>query len=567
MNKKIAIAACLLFVWLFQFNALAYENYFNDPSDINGFSPRDWWWRQDPDQWYWHSYDGGTYWFNACQNTYPPSCCADMVNILTSEMDKQWENYTVEARMKVIDIGIVDSEGRTGYNMGLAFRVEEYIPDRDCEELSGHGYLFHLIHKDNKRWASLDRCDGTDLRCWEDPMRLVRIPFSYALDTYYTLKVVLDGPNIKCYVNGGLVIEYWDGTWPTGTVGFTSFGSKICIDYLTVDVIGNLYMVTGPGPGSNNPPLVRTAYAQWLAYQPGTYGVNVACGDLNGTGLDEIVTGRGPGPQSPPHVRGWRLNGVSLSDVTFLAYGTNKYGVNVTTGDIDGDGYDEIITGPGPGAVFGPHVRGWNYDGAVVTAMTAVNFIAYGTHKWGANVTSGDIDSDGYDEIITGAGPSTYFGPHVRGWNYDARGRILAMSGVSFMAYASRMGVNVAAGNINGDGRDEIITGPGPGSWNGAHVRGWRYANKQTTFMEGVSFIAYPSTYGVVVSAGQANSSGRDEILTMPGPGPFLEAWARAWEFDGTYIFPEYNINERAYDQWMKYGGKIAGGNLSGQLE
>ena len=30
---------------------------------------------------------------------------------------------------------------------------------------------------------------------------------------------------------------------------------------------------------------------------------------------------------------------------------------------MDGDALHEIISGAGPGAVFGPHVRGWNVDG------------------------------------------------------------------------------------------------------------------------------------------------------------------------------------------------------------
>ncbi len=130
-------------------------------------------------------------------------------------------------------------------------------------------------------------------------------------------------------------------------------------------------MVTGPGPAYENPPLVRVFPPEqdavheyeFEAYGPDHYGVNVTCGDVNGDLLDEILTGAGPGEIYGPHVRGFEVDGTPLPGLSFLAYGTNKYGVNVAAGDIDGDGFDEIITGAGPGAVFGPHVRGWDYDG------------------------------------------------------------------------------------------------------------------------------------------------------------------------------------------------------------
>ena len=41
------------------------------------------------------------------------------------------------------------------------------------------------------------------------------------------------------------------------------------------------------------------------------------------------------------------------------------------------DGVDEIITGPGPGADYLARVRGFNYDGGPLTAMTGIDFLAY----------------------------------------------------------------------------------------------------------------------------------------------------------------------------------------------
>src|SRR5262245_42949739 len=40
------------------------------------------------------------------------------------------------------------------------------------------------------------------------------------------------------------------------------------------------------------------------------------------------------------------------------------YGANVAFGEVDGDGIDELLTGPGPGLSLGPQVRGWSETGA-----------------------------------------------------------------------------------------------------------------------------------------------------------------------------------------------------------
>ena len=72
----------------------------------------------------------------------------------------------------------------------------------------------------------------------------------------------------------------------------------------------------------------------------------------------------------------------------------SRMGVNVSAGDIDADGYDEIITGAGPGAVFGPHVRAFDFDGtAPVVAVPGVSYFAYGTMRYGVNVAAGDLDA------------------------------------------------------------------------------------------------------------------------------------------------------------------------------
>jgi hypothetical protein len=235
------------------------------------------------------------------------------------------------------------------------------------------------------------------------------------------------------------------------------------------------------------PPVVRAfdlggthhTGANFRPYGTGGWGVEVACGDLNGDGRDEIVTGPGPGPVAGAHVRAFSWDGetiVPLSGASFQAYGTPKYGVKPACGDIDGDGIDEIVTGAGAGAVYGPHVRGWNVDGGTAQAMPGVSFFAYNTHRWGVNVACGDLNGDGIDEIVTGPGPGEIFGAHIRAWRVIG-GTASPLPSASLLAYPSniRYGSRVACADIDGDGRDEIVTAPGPGPDNVAHIRGFGY--------------------------------------------------------------------------------------------
>ncbi|MFN7976198.1 MAG: putative Ig domain-containing protein [Acidobacteriota bacterium] len=164
--------------------------------------------------------------------------------------------------------------------------------------------------------------------------------------------------------------------------------------------------VLGEGLGQTNGNRVRvyagdgTATAvSFIAYSAGQWGTNVASGDVNGATYAEILTGPGPGPTYGPQVRGWDRAGTSMGKINFYAYGTLRYGVNVGASDIDGDNYAEIITGAGPGNVFGPHVRGFNFDNLSVSALAKVSFFAYGTLKFGVNVEDGNVDGDAYGKL------------------------------------------------------------------------------------------------------------------------------------------------------------------------
>ena len=167
--------------------------------------------------------------------------------------------------------------------------------------------------------------------------------------------------------------------------------------------------------------------------------------------------------------------------------------IAINIGDINGDGQPEIIIGAGPGG--GPQVRVYDFNGRPL-----LNFFAYDKNfRGGVNVAAGDINGDGRAEIITGAGPGG--GPHVRYFNN--KGELVDQ----FFAYDKnfRGGVNVAAGDINGDGRAEIITGAGPGG--GPQVRIFSGAGRALS-----SFFAYDQNFRGGISVGFSKESGNPEI-------------------------------------------------------
>jgi len=326
--------------------------------------------------------------------------------------------------------------------------------------------------------------------------------------------------------------------------------------------------LAGPGPDAGNRPVVRLYdpfdHEQWLMqlspYLVRGYGAVVATADLEGEGYEHLVVGPGPGPFHPPLVTVFDEQGGLVT--SFPAYGTMRFGVNLAAGDLDGDGIDELVTGAGPGEVFGPHVRGWRWEDGAVSPMPGVSFMAYGTLRWGVNVACGDIDGDGRDEIVTGAGPGAVFGPHVRGWRADGRA-VQPLSGVSYLAYGTnKYGVGVACGDIDGDGMDEIVTGPGPSALFGSHVRGWNYDGEALTPINDVSYFAFQGAGalgGVTVACGDIDNDGNDEILTAPGPLEENLPWLKSWNYDGEVI----GLIESKTFRLFEEGEYVAGANVA----
>ena len=185
--------------------------------------------------------------------------------------------------------------------------------------------------------------------------------------------------------------------------------------------------------------------SEFWAYSQNFYGgVSLASVDLNNDGLKEIITGAGK--TGGPHIRIFNSKGEVLQQ--FFAYETTfTGGVNVAAGDVDGDGYADIIVAPLGGKE--PLVKVFTFDGLLKN-----QFVAYEKDfKSGVNLGLADINADGIFEIITGNGSGRTAEVRI----FNSQGQLLR----SFLPYGLfNGGVKVAAYNLMGDARTEIIVYP-----------------------------------------------------------------------------------------------------------
>jgi len=321
-------------------------------------------------------------------------------------------------------------------------------------------------------------------------------------------------------------------------------------------------------------------------------GTAVASGDINGDGKDDVIIGAS---NADP-------NGINAAGETYVVFGFNDTaidtlllssmdgstgfvfkGINelerngraVASGDINGDGTDDVIIGAYGASPNG----GWSGETYVVfgksTAFTSTlgrtildgntGFVLHGINgsdQSGRAVASGDINGDGTDDVIVGARFADPNGINTAGETYVVFGKSTAFNSVVELSSldgstgfvlngidgSARSGHAVASGDIDGDGKDDVIIGAfgthdvWPNGWKGETYVVFGFDDATTDAVElssldgstgfvlnGINDRDYS---GGVVASGDINGDGKTDVI--------IGAYG-ANSFTGeTYVFTQF---------------------------
>jgi hypothetical protein len=204
-----------------------------------------------------------------------------------------------------------------------------------------------------------------------------------------------------------------------------------------------------------------------------TGGVRVATADFNLDGTLDVVAASGVGRQTEIRVYDGKTTDLLGSRQVFEAGFTA--GLFTAAGDFNNDGVPDIVVSSDVGGSSRVSI----FDGTTFLAnnggagtVTLSNFFSIQgdpNFQGGVRVAAGDVNNDGRTDLVVGAG----FGGGPRVAVYDgsqlqanAAGPKLTNDYFAFSpsdAFTLTNGVFVAVGDLNGDGFGEVITGAGDG--------------------------------------------------------------------------------------------------------
>ncbi|MCH8218223.1 MAG: FG-GAP repeat protein, partial [Planctomycetes bacterium] len=207
------------------------------------------------------------------------------------------------------------------------------------------------------------------------------------------------------------------------------------------------------------------------------FGFSVASADVNGDGDEDILIGcyrcdnGATSDTGKVYVYYGGLAMDAVADKTLLGPDNipgDQFGFSIAGGDVNGDGFADVIVGCNHCGDAGSNVgKTFVFFGGLNMNETFDAVLLDGTnsHEFGEAVSSGDVNGDGYDDVLVGCGKCDNGGTNQTGKIFIFFGGSTFDSAVDRTllgpdsAADDEFGNSLAAADVNGDGFDDLIAG------------------------------------------------------------------------------------------------------------
>ena len=330
-------------------------------------------------------------------------------------------------------------------------------------------------------------------------------------------------------------IQFGYSVSDAGDVNGDGYSDVVTGAYNYSSTTGRAYIYFG-GASMNN--IVDVTMTGGAAFDNFGYSVSAA-GDVNGDGYSDVIAGA-YGYSSSTGRAYIYFGGASMNntaDVTLTGDASGiQFGQSVSNaGDVNGDGYSDIIAGANVYSTFTGRVYIFfggasmdNIPDAAITGEAAGNQFGYSVSA------AGDVNGDGFSDVLAGAwGYGTNTG---RAYLYDyfMKGIIIPEISMTGEAVNNYFGTSVAtAGDVNGDGYSDVIVGASGYSTSTGRAYifygGSTMNNTPDVTMTGEAINNY---FGIsVASAGDVNGDGYSDVIV--GAKGYTSGTGRAYIFYG----------------------------------